>query len=148
MVDQEILVNLKKLFDQGPDVATADDFPLVLEFVKQLAVENDDLKEELEASDFKCNVIIKDVDRKFWFSATGGKIDYGDGEVDDASFAFIGDLKILASVVYGEIDGPSTYMAGQLSIEGNIADGLAFNEIILVALDAFEDLTSDLEVTV
>ncbi|MFX1276961.1 MAG: SCP2 sterol-binding domain-containing protein [Promethearchaeota archaeon] len=144
MVDHNLLVTLKEKFEAGSSEAKPDDLPLVLELLKQLAVENDEVKEELSGADFKAVVEETETGIKYWFTNKDGAVDYGEGEIDDPSFKFIGPLSVLAAIIFQEKDGPSAYMAGEISIEGNIADGLAFNEVIAVSLDAFEDLIEDL----
>ena len=144
VVDQELVSYLKKKFEEGPNKADPDDFLKVIEFVRQLAEENDDVRKALGASDFRCQVIIRDVNKKFWLTTLGGKLEYGEGEVDDPSFTFKGLLKVLAGVIFGVKDGPANYLAGELTIEGSVTLSLAFNEIILVTLDAFQDLTAEI----
>jgi len=144
MVDQEILKTLKGYFDAGASEAKPEYLPPVLEYFKQIALESDEVKEELEGQSWKCNVIETGTGTKYWLTNDNGKIDYGEGVIDDPSFVFTGPLDVLAAIIFQEKDGPSAYMAGELSIEGNIADGLAFNEVIAAALDVFQDLTEDM----
>ena len=54
MVDQEILKELKKYFDEGASEAKIEYFPSVLEYFKQVAQESDAVKEELEGQSWKC----------------------------------------------------------------------------------------------
>jgi hypothetical protein len=88
MVDDAVLNELKALMDSGIASASVDDFPKVLEFIKQVSKENEDLKEELEDMDIVVQMIITDKDAKFWLKAQGGTIDYGTGDVDNPSFTF------------------------------------------------------------
>jgi len=144
MVDQEILKTLKGYFDAGASEAKVEYLPPVLEYFKQIAQESDEVKEELEGQSWRCQVVESATQTKYWLTNDDGKIEYGEGTIDNPSFVFTGPLEILAAIIFQEKDGPSAYMAGELSIEGNIADGLAFNEVIAAALDVFQDLTEDL----
>ncbi len=144
MVDREILVTLKKYFDEGASEAKIEYLPPVLEYFKQIALESDEVKEELEGQSWRCQVVESASGIKYWLTNEGGKIEYGEGSIDNPSFIFTGPLSVLAAIIFQEKDGPSAYMAGELTIEGNIADGLAFNEVIAAALDIFQDLTEDM----
>jgi putative sterol carrier protein len=41
----------------------------------------------------------------------------------------------------GEVDATSAYMAGDITVEGNLQDAMAFQEILELAMEAFEDMT-------
>jgi hypothetical protein len=43
-------------------------------------------------------------------------------------------------MLFGEVDATSAYMAGDITVEGNLQDAMAFQEIIELALEAFEDM--------
>ena len=144
MVDEALLKELKAKLDAGSDSANADDVLKVYEFFKQVAQENEDLKEELEDMDIAVQTNITDVNKKYWITAKDGKINYGPGEIDNPSFTFSATLAVGAGMLYGEVDATSAYMAGDITVEGNLQDAMAFQEIIELAMEAFEDLTEDL----
>jgi len=144
IVDTELLKKMKEKMDAGADSASADDIPMVFEFFKQVAGENEDLKEELEDMDIVVQQVLTDVNRKFWLIAKDGKLDYGEGDVDNPSFTFSCTMAVGAGMIYGEVDATSAYMAGDITVEGNLQDAMAFQEIIELAIEAFEDLSEDL----
>ena len=144
MVDEALLKELKEKMDAGADSATVEDIPKVFEFFKQLADENEDLKEELEDMDITVQQVLTDVGKKFWLTAKDGKLDYGEGDVDNPSFTFSCTMAVGAGMIYGEVDATSAYMAGDITVEGNLQDAMAFQEIIELAVEAFEDLAEDL----
>jgi len=141
MVDDTVLNELKGLMDSGIASASVDDFPKVLEFIKQVSKENEDLKEELEDMDIVVQMIITDKDAKFWLKAQGGAIDYGTGDVDNPSFTFSASYEVGGGMLTGEVDATSAYMAGDITVEGNLQDAMAFQEILELAMEAFEDMT-------
>jgi len=65
---------------------------------------------------------------------------YGDGEVDNPSFTFSANKEVGLGMLFGEVDATSAYMAGDITVEGNLQDAMAFQEIIELALEAYEDL--------
>ncbi len=144
MVDKELLKELKEKMDAGADAASADAVLKVYEFFKQVAEENDDLKDELADMDIEVQQKISDVGKDFWIKASGGVITYGEGAAASPSFTFTATMKTAAGMLFGEVDATSAYMAGDITVEGNLQDAMAFQEIIELAMEAFEDLAEDL----
>ncbi len=144
MVDKALLKDLKGLMDAGAEAASPDAVLKVYEFFKQVAAENDDLKDELADMDIEVQQKITDVDKEFWIKASGGEITYGEGKAASPSFTFSCTMKTGAGMLYGEVDATSAYMAGDITVEGNLQDAMAFQEIIELAMEAFEDLAEDL----
>ncbi|MFO7797247.1 MAG: SCP2 sterol-binding domain-containing protein [Promethearchaeati archaeon] len=139
MVDQALLNEMKEKFEAGAANADPDDALKVYELYKQLAEESEDLKEELEDMDIAVQMILTDIDKKFWVKAKEGTLEYGEGEIDDPSFTFSATSEVGAGMLYGEVDATSAYMAGDITVEGNLQDAMAFQEIIELAMEAFED---------
>jgi putative sterol carrier protein len=141
MVDDALIKKVKGLIDAGADAAGPDNLLTMYELYKQIAVENEDLKEELEDMDIVVQQVITDKNVKFWMKAKEGKLEYGKGDVDSPSFTFSCTMAVGAGMLYGEVDATSAYMAGDITVEGNLQDAMAFQEIIELAMEAFEDLS-------
>ena len=144
MVDESLLKDLKAAQDAGAASAGVPEMMKVFEFIKQISTENEDLKEELEDMDIAIQMVISDADKKFWLTVKEGDLDFGDGEVDNPSFTMSSNLEVGAGILMGEVDATSAYMAGDITVEGNLQDAMAFQEIIELALEAYEDLIEDL----
>jgi putative sterol carrier protein len=140
MVDADLIEKVKGLIDAGADAAGPDDLKTMYELYKQIAVENEDLKEELEDMDITVQQVITDKDVKYWMKAKEGNLEYGAGDVENPSFTFSCTMTVGAGMLYGEVDATSAYMAGDITVEGNLQDAMAFQEIIELAMEAFEDL--------
>lgn len=140
MVDDALVDKVKGLVEAGADAASPDDLMTMFELYKQIAMDNEDLKEELEDMDIVVQQIITDKDAKFWLKAKEGALEYGKGDVDNPSFTFSCALAVGAGMLFGEVDATSAYMAGDITVEGNLQDAMAFQEIIELAMEAFEDL--------
>jgi hypothetical protein len=69
MVDQALLKEIKDKIDAGAAAADPKDTLKVYELFKQVAEENEDLKEELEDMDITIQMIITDKDVKSWLKA-------------------------------------------------------------------------------
>lgn len=139
MVDQALIDKLKSVMDD-PSSATIEDYPKLLEFLKQISQENDDLKEELEEMDIVVQMVITDKDKKFWLKAQEGKVETGEGNVDSPSFTFSAAFETAVGMLTGEVDATSAYMAGDITVEGNLQDAMAFQEILELAMEAYEDI--------
>lgn len=144
MVDEALLKEMKEKFDAGSENADINDTLKVYELFKQIGAENEDLKEELEDMDIAVQMIITDADKKFWVKAKEGDMTYGEGEIDNPSFTFSATQAVGAGMLFGEVDATSAYMAGDITVEGNLQDAMAFQEIIELAMEAFEELTEDM----
>jgi len=91
--------------------------------------------------DITVQMIVTDVDSKAWMKAHDGILEYGEGETDNPSFTFSANKEVALGLLFGEVDATSAYMAGDITVEGNLQDAMAFQEIIELAIEAFEDLT-------
>ena len=140
MVDEALLNEVKAKIDAGAAAADVKDTLKMFELFKQIAEENEDLKEELEDMDIAIQMIVTDADAKFWLKAHDGTLEFGEGEVDNPSFTFSAAKEVGAGMLFGEVDATSAYMAGDITVEGNLQDAMAFQEIIELALEAYEDL--------
>ena len=144
MVDKALLKEIKEKIDAGAAASDVKDTLKVYELFKQVAEENDDLKEELEDMDITIQMNITDADAKFWLKAKEGTMEFGEGTVDNPSFTFSATKEVGAGMLFGEVDATSAYMAGDITVEGNLQDAMAFQEIIELALEALEDMFEDL----
>ncbi len=140
MVNEEIIKKLKALRDK--ELTETKDAITLFEIYKQIAQEEDDIKEELEDMD---EIIIQnvysDADFKYWVKLGAGKFDVGEGEAEDPNVTMSATAETWSGLGSGEIEAAGAYMAGDLSIEGNLQDAIAYGEI----LDLFRDIMADLE---
>jgi putative sterol carrier protein len=142
MVDENLLKELKEMRAKG--ASQPSDALKMYEFVKQMAEESEDLKEELEDIDpMAVQLVVTDVNYKYWVKLGDGKIDYGEGEADDPSVTMSATGATWAGLSSGELDSTSAYMSGDLAIEGNLQDAIAYGEIVGLAMEEgaeyFED---------
>ncbi len=141
MVDDALVKELKGLMEAGADAADPAAILKMMEFFKQISKESEDLAEELEDMDITVQMVLTDVDKKYWIKATSGDLTYGEGAVESPSFTFSATKNVGAGMMFGEVDATSAYMAGDITVEGNLQDAMAFQEIIELAMEALEDLT-------
>jgi len=138
MVDESLIKELKELREKGPKQPS--DALKTYEFVKQFAEENEELKEELEDIDpMVVQLVITDVDYKYWVKIGEGKLDYGEGEGEDPSVTMSATGATWIGLTSGEIDSTSAYMSGDLVIEGNLQDAIAYGEVLGLAQELGAD---------
>ena len=142
MVDPNLIKELKEMREKG--ASKPSDALKIFEFAKQMVEESEDLKEELEDIDtLVAQLVVTDSDYKYWVKMGDGTIDYAEGEGDDPSVTMSATGATWAGIGSGEIDGTSAYMSGDLVIDGNLQDAIAFSEIQAIAREEgahyFED---------
>ena len=139
MVDKALAEEVKKLREEG----MGDDPKVLLkmqELMKQASAEIDDLKEELEDIDqFIGQMVISDKDWKMWVKIGDGAYEYGEGEDANASFTMTCNWETMAGISTGEVDGTSAYMSGDLQIDGNLQDVMAYGEFISFAGETLQE---------
>ncbi len=140
MVDDALVKELKGLLEAGADAADPAAILKMMEFFKQVSKSSEDLAEELEDMDITVQMVLTDIDKKFWIKATAGDLTYGEGATESPSFTFSATKAVGAGMLFGEVDATSAYMAGDITVEGNLQDAMAFQEIIELAMEALEDL--------
>ena len=128
MVDESLLKKIKGAQDAGASSASAEDVTMMYEFVKQISTENEDLKEELEDMEIAISQILTDIDKKYWLTVKEGDLQFGEGDVENPSFTMSSTLEVGAGILMGEVDATSAYMAGDITVEGNLQDAMAFQE--------------------
>jgi putative sterol carrier protein len=140
MVSEDLLKKLAAMRD-GEGERKPSDALLLCEAFKQLAVENEDIKEEVEDMDLTVvQFDWSDVGYKYWVKFGEGQVDYAEGEADDPSVTMIATSTTWGGLGSGEIDATSAYMAGDLQIEGNLQDAIAYGEINGMVGDVLREL--------
>ena len=148
MVDQNLIDKLKGWRENPPDEDSIDEkfgeefINTLFGIFKQLAEEDDDLKEEVEDAELCMQFVMtwEDKDFKFWISAREGKMDFGAGEGPDVTVTLKAAADKMFSMLSGEAESTALYMSGDLTIEGNLQDAMAFGEISSLAAELIEEL--------
>lgn len=139
MVDKQLAEEVSEMMEAG--MKEPEDILKLMELFKQVSAEVDDLQEELEDIDlFVGQMIISDKDFKWWVKMGEGVFEYGKGEGEDTSFTMNADWETMRGMMSGEIDGTSAYMSGDLQIEGNLQDTIAYGDYLSFVAEILEDL--------
>ncbi|MFX0031220.1 MAG: SCP2 sterol-binding domain-containing protein [Candidatus Hodarchaeota archaeon] len=141
MVDKNLAIEIKEMYDKRKVGEKPENLLKIYEFVKQLSFENEELKEELEdINEFSAQIIISDPEFKCWVKLGGGNFDYGKGEINNSSYTLSCKQEIMGGMMQGDIDSASAYMAGDITIEGNLQDAMAYGEFLRLAMEISRDL--------
>lgn len=141
MVDLDLANEVKELTEKGTMKDDPKNILKLMELLKQVSVEDEDLKEELEDMDkIVGQMVITDKDFKYWLSSGEGVFDYGEGETDDPTFTMKANWETMGGMMSGEVDGTAAYMSGDLVIEGNLQDTMAYGEFMRIAVEAMQKL--------
>ncbi|MFW9901458.1 MAG: SCP2 sterol-binding domain-containing protein, partial [Candidatus Thorarchaeota archaeon] len=134
---------LKKLaaMRAGEGERKPSDALILCEAFKQLAAENEDIKEEVEDMDLTVvQFEWSDVGYKYWVKFGEGQVEYAEGEAEDPSVTMIATSATWGGLGSGELEATSAYMAGDLQIEGNLQDAIAYGEINGMVGDVLKEL--------
>ncbi len=142
MVDQAIIDKVTELRkDMGEDPKA---LLTMQELIKQASAEIDDLKEELADIDqIIGQMVIPDKDYKMWVKIGDGVYDYGEGEDANASFTMTCNWETMSGMMTGEVDGTSAYMSGDMQIDGNLQDVMAYGEYSSFAAETLQEMAEE-----
>jgi putative sterol carrier protein len=142
MVDQAIIDEVTKLRENMGDDPKA--LLTMQELMKQASAEIPDLKEELEDIDQLIGqIVISDKDWKMWVKMGDGVYEYGEGAAEDASFTMTANWETMAGMMTGEVDGTSAYMSGDMQIDGNLQDVMAYGEYASFAAETMQEMADE-----
>ena len=121
MVNSELLNEIKLKLSDGS--AMPEDNLKLFEIYKQISTENAGLREEFDDMamldmDFLGKIIISDENKKFWLKFKEGKVDYGEGDVDNPSLAFTTNMDTFTGILFGTIEISGAHEAGDVSFDG------------------------------
>jgi len=141
MVDLDLANEVRELTEKGTMKDDPKNILKLMELLKQVSTEDEELKEELEDMDkIVGQMIITDKDFKYWLSSGEGVFDYGEGETKDPTFTMKANWETMGGMMSGEVDGTAAYMSGDLVIEGNLQDTMAYGEFMRIAVEAMQKL--------
>jgi putative sterol carrier protein len=140
-MDKKLALEIKEMYDNKKVSEKPENLLKIYEFVKQFSAVNEELQEELEdINEFSTQIHISEPEFKCWVKLGDGKFNYGEGEIDNPSFTLSYTQDIMGGMMQGDIDSTSAYMAGDLKIDGNLQDSMAYGEFLSLAMELSRDL--------
>ena len=121
IVNSELLNEIKLKLSDGS--AMPGDCLKIFEIYKQVSLELAGLREEFDDMamldmNFLGQIIISDENKKFWLKFKEGKVDYGEGDVDNPSLTFTTNMATFIGILFGTIEISGAHDAGDVSFDG------------------------------
>ncbi len=142
-MDADLLKKLAELRDREGERKPSDAL-ILAEALKQLAKENDEIKEEIEDIE---EILVQfeyiDSGYKYWVKLGEGSVEYSEGEADEPNVTMKATGATWTGLGTGEIESTSAYMAGDLQIEGNLQDAITYGEINGLMGDVLRELRGE-----
>ncbi len=122
IVNLELLNEVKLKLSDGS--AMPGDFFKLFEIYKQISSEHAGLRDEFEDMAmldmaFLGQIVISDENKRFWLKFKEGKVDYGEGDVNNPSLAFTTNMATFTGILFGTIEISSAHEAGDVSFDGS-----------------------------
>ncbi|MFX1276948.1 MAG: SCP2 sterol-binding domain-containing protein [Promethearchaeota archaeon] len=130
---------LKMLLEVYKGIIKPDDPSIMVSFLKILTAfvnNNSEALEEIEDQEMRIQLKVRDIE-SFLIEITDGKMNWSEGAVEDASVTIEMPMDIGMDMIQSG-DAVSAYMAGDISVEGNLQEALAFQEVLQIFLDTIE----------
>ncbi len=139
MVDQALLDEVKAIRKNGAKEPS--DAIKTFKLAQALSKESEDMKEEIEDMDeMKIGFVVTDKDFKFGIIMGDGKFEINEGDTGDAGVTLSTSMENWSGMLSGEADATSLYMSGDLTIDGNLQDAIAFGEVLSIMQEELEEM--------
>ncbi|MHA1318745.1 MAG: SCP2 sterol-binding domain-containing protein [Promethearchaeota archaeon] len=143
MVNSELLNEIKLKLSDGS--AMPGDCLKLFEIYKQTSSELPGLREEFEDMAmldmaFLGQIIISDENKKFWLQFKEGKVDYGEGDVDNPSLTFTTNMATFTGIIFGTIEISAAHESGDVSFDGGSEVLMDFQAITSVLNDFLQNI--------
>jgi len=139
MVDKSLVDELKGKMNAGAAAADADDILKSFDLIKQISEEVSYLKNDINESDYSCQMVFSDIEEKYWIKISKGVVDFAKGKIDDPSITITTSKDIGLGLFYGEIDANIVAPLGKLGVAGNFTELRLFQELYEDAIEEFKN---------
>jgi hypothetical protein len=138
MVDKSLVEEIKNKIKSGASASEADDILKSFELIKQMSKEVDYLKDDVEESDYTCQLVFSDLEKEYWIKVSKGAVEYDKGKLDSPSFTITSSKDIGLGLFFGEVDANIVAPLGKLGISGNSTQLRLFQEFYEDVIDEFK----------
>ena len=138
MVENSLVIQLKEIITKGANSADPDDLLKIFELYKQISEEVDYLKQDLNEEEMIGQIVFDDIDQRYWLKGTNGKVEYGQGEIEQPLFTIAASKNVGMGLFLGELDANIVSPLGKLKAGGNIKNLRAFQEYYEDAIEEFK----------
>jgi len=139
MVDQALLDEVKAIQENGAKEPS--DAIKMFRLAQALSKESEDMKDEIgDMDEIKVGFVVTDKDFKFGVIMGDGKFEINEVEISDPSVTLSTSMENWSGMLSGEVEATSLYMGGDLTIDGNLQDAIAFGEVLSIMQEELEDM--------
>ena len=138
MVENSLVNELKDKLNSGAAAAEADDILKSFELIKQITKEVDYLKEDVEESDYTCQVVFSDLEENYWIKISKGEVEYNKGKLDEPTLTLTASKDIGLGLFFGELDANIVSPLGKLGVAGNFTELRLFQELYEDVIEEFK----------
>ena len=116
----------------------ADDLDDYLEIFIEMCNKSEDIEEEVEDWDrvFQIQMPGKD---DFYFTIKEGKFSWAKGTAEEPDITLEMESNTAAGIFSGEVDATSSYMSGELKIQGALPDAVKFRTLTELVREELEE---------
>jgi alkyl sulfatase BDS1-like metallo-beta-lactamase superfamily hydrolase len=139
MVDKSLVDEIKNKIKSGASASEADDVLKSFELIKQMSKEVDYLKDDVEESDYTCQLVFSDIEKEYWIKVSKGNVEYDKGKLESPSFTITSSKDIGLGLFLGEIDANIVATLGKLGVAGNFTQLRLFQELYEDAIEEFKN---------
>jgi len=139
MVDKSLVDEIKNKIKSGASASEADDVLKSFELIKQMSKEVDYLKDDVEESDYTCQLVFSDLEKEYWIKVSKGNVEYDKGKLESPSFTITSSKDIGLGLFLGEIDANIVATLGKLGLAGNFTQLRLFQELYEDAIEEFKN---------
>lgn len=94
----------------------------------------EELREEIMDYDYICQILISDINFKFWLKVSRGSIMYKRGINQNATFRVNYTKDIIIKILKREMYGSEAYMKGIIKVDGDLTQGLRYIKVFRLLL--------------
>jgi hypothetical protein len=138
MIDKSLVEEIKGRLNAGADARESDDVLKSFELIKQITQEIDYLKDDVEESDYTCQIVFSDIKEEYWITISKGTVEYNKGKFDNPSVTITTSKDIGLGLFLGEIDANIVSPLGKLGVGGNFTQLRLFQELYEDVIEEFQ----------
>jgi hypothetical protein len=138
MVEEKLVSELKEIINKGANSADPDDILKIFELYKQISEEVDFLKQDLNEEQMDGQIVFEDIGKKYWLKASNGKVEYGEGTIENPLFTITASKDVGMGLLLGELDANIVSPLGKMKAGGNFKNLRAFQEYYEDAVEEFK----------
>ncbi|NVM31629.1 MAG: SCP2 sterol-binding domain-containing protein [Candidatus Helarchaeota archaeon] len=144
--DEELKTFMPKMREKMAEIDVEELIPLAnvvmptfFEGMTELFAASEEAQEELEdMDDMKMQMSSPDLDVYMFITVEDGKLTAGSGKLDDPDVSIIINKETFLKQMQGESDMVSSYMSGDIKIEGEMAKVMALRPLFEVLSDEYD----------